>query len=100
MPTGRGHASRSRSSSAPVSSAAAAQPARTPRPAHGPMGRPSRAGGGLDGDAGAHRPAPCGRDDLMTEIGVVFRPQLPPERLRSVARAADEAGLDELWLWG
>lgn len=32
-------------------------------------------------------------------LGVVFRPQLPPERLRSVAIAADEAGLDELWLW-
>jgi alkanesulfonate monooxygenase SsuD/methylene tetrahydromethanopterin reductase-like flavin-dependent oxidoreductase (luciferase family) len=29
----------------------------------------------------------------------VFLPQNPPERLRSVARAADEAGLDELWLW-
>lgn len=29
----------------------------------------------------------------------MFLPQLPPERLRSVARAADEAGLDELWLW-
>jgi alkanesulfonate monooxygenase SsuD/methylene tetrahydromethanopterin reductase-like flavin-dependent oxidoreductase (luciferase family) len=24
---------------------------------------------------------------------------LPPERLRSMARAADDAGLDELWLW-
>ncbi|MEW2162548.1 LLM class flavin-dependent oxidoreductase [Streptomyces sp. NPDC007084] len=35
----------------------------------------------------------------MTSLGVVFRPQLPPERLRSVARAADAAGLDELWLW-
>ncbi|OIJ63762.1 LLM class flavin-dependent oxidoreductase [Streptomyces mangrovisoli] len=35
----------------------------------------------------------------MTELGVVFRPQLPPERLRSVARHADESGLDELWLW-
>lgn len=32
-------------------------------------------------------------------LGVVFRPQLPPERLRAVATAADEAGLDELWLW-
>jgi alkanesulfonate monooxygenase SsuD/methylene tetrahydromethanopterin reductase-like flavin-dependent oxidoreductase (luciferase family) len=32
-------------------------------------------------------------------LGVVFRPQLPPERLRSVAMAADAAGLDELWLW-
>jgi alkanesulfonate monooxygenase SsuD/methylene tetrahydromethanopterin reductase-like flavin-dependent oxidoreductase (luciferase family) len=35
----------------------------------------------------------------MTRLGVVFLPQLPPERLRSVARAADEAGLEELWLW-
>ncbi|WIN00170.1 LLM class flavin-dependent oxidoreductase [Actinoplanes oblitus] len=26
-------------------------------------------------------------------------PQLAPERLPEVARAADEAGLDELWLW-
>jgi alkanesulfonate monooxygenase SsuD/methylene tetrahydromethanopterin reductase-like flavin-dependent oxidoreductase (luciferase family) len=32
-------------------------------------------------------------------LGVVFRPQLPPERLRSVALTADTAGLDELWLW-
>lgn len=35
----------------------------------------------------------------MTTIGVVFRPQFAPERLRSVVRVADEAGLDELWLW-
>ncbi|MEU4625644.1 LLM class flavin-dependent oxidoreductase [Actinoplanes sp. NPDC023801] len=35
----------------------------------------------------------------MTTLGVVFRPQNPPERLRPVARAADEAGLEELWLW-
>ncbi|MEU0336946.1 LLM class flavin-dependent oxidoreductase [Streptomyces sp. NPDC006193] len=35
----------------------------------------------------------------MTSLGVVFRPQLPPERLRAVARAADDAGLEELWLW-
>ncbi|MCW6009389.1 LLM class flavin-dependent oxidoreductase [Micromonospora sp. CPCC 205371] len=35
----------------------------------------------------------------MTTLGAVFLPYLPPERLRSVARAADEAGLDELWLW-
>jgi alkanesulfonate monooxygenase SsuD/methylene tetrahydromethanopterin reductase-like flavin-dependent oxidoreductase (luciferase family) len=32
-------------------------------------------------------------------LGVVFRPQLPPERLGAVAMAADAAGLDELWLW-
>ncbi|MEV0777822.1 LLM class flavin-dependent oxidoreductase [Streptomyces sp. NPDC050428] len=35
----------------------------------------------------------------MTVLGAVFRPQLPPERLRDIARTADEAGLDELWLW-
>jgi alkanesulfonate monooxygenase SsuD/methylene tetrahydromethanopterin reductase-like flavin-dependent oxidoreductase (luciferase family) len=35
----------------------------------------------------------------MATIGAVFPPSLPPERLRSVARAADAAGLDELWLW-
>ncbi|MFE0427488.1 LLM class flavin-dependent oxidoreductase, partial [Streptomyces sp. NPDC058953] len=35
----------------------------------------------------------------MTVLGAVFRPQLPPERLRPLAVAADRAGLDELWLW-
>lgn len=35
----------------------------------------------------------------MTIVGAVFLPQLAPERLRAVATAADEAGLDELWLW-
>jgi alkanesulfonate monooxygenase SsuD/methylene tetrahydromethanopterin reductase-like flavin-dependent oxidoreductase (luciferase family) len=30
---------------------------------------------------------------------VVFLPRLPPERLRAVAAAADQAGLEELWLW-
>ncbi|TWP52090.1 LLM class flavin-dependent oxidoreductase [Lentzea tibetensis] len=35
----------------------------------------------------------------MTALGAVFRPQLPPERLRSVVEAADSAGLEQLWLW-
>ena len=35
----------------------------------------------------------------MTKLGAVFLPYLPPERLRGVAVAADDAGLDELWLW-
>ncbi|MFF4351637.1 LLM class flavin-dependent oxidoreductase [Streptomyces sp. NPDC001530] len=35
----------------------------------------------------------------MTALGAVFRPQLPPERLRAMARLADDAGLEELWLW-
>ncbi len=35
----------------------------------------------------------------MTTIGAIFLPQNPPETLRSVAQAADRAGLEELWLW-
>jgi alkanesulfonate monooxygenase SsuD/methylene tetrahydromethanopterin reductase-like flavin-dependent oxidoreductase (luciferase family) len=35
----------------------------------------------------------------VTSLGAVFRPQLPPERLREMARVADESGLDQLWLW-
>src|SRR5690348_12866040 len=35
----------------------------------------------------------------MTVLGSVSLPQLPPERLRDLARAADDAGLEELWLW-
>ena len=35
----------------------------------------------------------------MTGLGAVFRPQLPPERLRAVVRLADATGLEELWLW-
>ena len=35
----------------------------------------------------------------MTGLGAVFRPQLPPERLREIARLADESGLEQLWLW-
>jgi alkanesulfonate monooxygenase SsuD/methylene tetrahydromethanopterin reductase-like flavin-dependent oxidoreductase (luciferase family) len=32
-------------------------------------------------------------------LGVVFRPQSPPERLREVALAAEACGVSELWLW-
>ncbi|MGA5894276.1 LLM class flavin-dependent oxidoreductase [Streptomyces venetus] len=35
----------------------------------------------------------------MITLGAVFRPQLAPERLRAVARVADDTGLEELWLW-
>ncbi len=35
----------------------------------------------------------------MTSLGIVFRPQFPPEQLRAVAEAADASGVDELWLW-
>ncbi|MEV6537366.1 LLM class flavin-dependent oxidoreductase, partial [Streptomyces sp. NPDC051639] len=30
----------------------------------------------------------------MTTLGAVLRPQLPPERLRDVARLADDVGLE------
>src|SRR5690349_10682452 len=36
---------------------------------------------------------------MTATLGAVFLPQLPPERLREVACAADDAGLEELWLW-
>lgn len=39
------------------------------------------------------------RVGVMTRIGAVFLPQFAPELLRPAARAADESGLDELWLW-
>jgi alkanesulfonate monooxygenase SsuD/methylene tetrahydromethanopterin reductase-like flavin-dependent oxidoreductase (luciferase family) len=32
-------------------------------------------------------------------VGVVFRPQLPPERLRDYVTSAEAAGLDDVWLW-
>jgi alkanesulfonate monooxygenase SsuD/methylene tetrahydromethanopterin reductase-like flavin-dependent oxidoreductase (luciferase family) len=35
----------------------------------------------------------------MTTVGAIFLPQNPPETLPAIARAADEAGLEELWLW-
>lgn len=35
----------------------------------------------------------------MTTLGAVFLPQMPPEQLKAAARAADSAGLEELWLW-
>lgn len=35
----------------------------------------------------------------MTGLGAVFRPQLPPERLRAIAGLAEESGLEQLWLW-
>jgi alkanesulfonate monooxygenase SsuD/methylene tetrahydromethanopterin reductase-like flavin-dependent oxidoreductase (luciferase family) len=33
------------------------------------------------------------------KVGVVFRPQLPPEQLRDYVQVAERCGLDEVWLW-
>ena len=35
----------------------------------------------------------------MTTLGAIFSPDHPPEQLRGVALAADDAGLEQLWLW-
>jgi alkanesulfonate monooxygenase SsuD/methylene tetrahydromethanopterin reductase-like flavin-dependent oxidoreductase (luciferase family) len=35
----------------------------------------------------------------VTNLGAIFLPQNPPERLRDIACAAEEAGLEQLWLW-
>jgi len=35
----------------------------------------------------------------MSSLGIIFQPSSPPERLRAAAGAAEEAGLDELWVW-
>ena len=35
----------------------------------------------------------------MPRVGILFRPQLPPERLHDFVRSAERAGLDDLWLW-
>jgi alkanesulfonate monooxygenase SsuD/methylene tetrahydromethanopterin reductase-like flavin-dependent oxidoreductase (luciferase family) len=35
----------------------------------------------------------------MTTLGVIFPPDLPPEDLHEVALTADDAGVEELWLW-
>jgi alkanesulfonate monooxygenase SsuD/methylene tetrahydromethanopterin reductase-like flavin-dependent oxidoreductase (luciferase family) len=32
-------------------------------------------------------------------VGIVFRPQLPPERLRGFLSEAEAGGLDDVWLW-
>jgi 5,10-methylenetetrahydromethanopterin reductase len=35
----------------------------------------------------------------IPRVGVVFRPQLPPERLREFIATAEAGGLDDVWLW-
>lgn len=37
--------------------------------------------------------------DPIPALGITFVPSLPPERLRGVATAAEQSGLDELWVW-
>jgi alkanesulfonate monooxygenase SsuD/methylene tetrahydromethanopterin reductase-like flavin-dependent oxidoreductase (luciferase family) len=38
-------------------------------------------------------------EGMTTTLGAVCWPQVPPEKLREVALTAEQAGLDELWLW-
>src|SRR6185437_9751404 len=39
------------------------------------------------------------QDGDMTILAATCWPQVPPERVREVARAAEDSGLAELWLW-
>jgi len=38
-------------------------------------------------------------DGAVTTLGAIVLPSNPPERLPALARAADQAGLEQLWLW-
>lgn len=38
-------------------------------------------------------------DLSVPRLGIAFVPTLPPEKLGSLATAAEEAGLDEFWVW-
>ena len=44
-------------------------------------------------------PAPRTRSTTTPRIGVVARPQLSPPQLVDAVRRADDAGLDDAWLW-
>ncbi|MGT2426164.1 LLM class flavin-dependent oxidoreductase [Amnibacterium kyonggiense] len=35
----------------------------------------------------------------MASLGIIFQPSFPPERLRGVARRAEAAGIEELWVF-
>ena len=37
--------------------------------------------------------------EAVPRVGVIFRPQLPPDKLRGFVNAAEAAGLDDVWLW-
>jgi alkanesulfonate monooxygenase SsuD/methylene tetrahydromethanopterin reductase-like flavin-dependent oxidoreductase (luciferase family) len=37
--------------------------------------------------------------DVTPSVGVVFRPDFRPERLRQIAQSVDRTSVDELWLW-
>lgn len=38
-------------------------------------------------------------NDVTPRLGVAFVPTLAPERLPAIARAVEESGLDDLWVW-
>lgn len=44
-------------------------------------------------------PLDASNPPVNVSVGAVFRPQFTPERIADTARAANNAGLDELWLW-
>lgn len=40
-----------------------------------------------------------GMADTRLRLGITYVPYLPPTQLRDLAQAADECGLDDLWVW-
>jgi 5,10-methylenetetrahydromethanopterin reductase len=36
---------------------------------------------------------------MSVRLGITYVPYLPPEHLRDLAQAAEESGLDDLWVW-
>ena len=52
------------------------------------------------GRGGPRRRRPGRQLRLMaSSLGIVFRPQSPPEELRATVELAERAGIAELWLW-
>ena len=54
-------------------------------------------GSGLDGGVGAQGDQLGGL--VVRHRGCRLRPQQPPEELKAVVQAVDQAGVPELWLW-
>jgi 5,10-methylenetetrahydromethanopterin reductase len=67
----------------------------------GPQGSRGQDSQGQDsqGQGSQGRGALAGSEPPNPRVGVVFRPQLPPERLPEFVSSAEAAGLDDLWLW-
>jgi 5,10-methylenetetrahydromethanopterin reductase len=48
---------------------------------------------------GAHDDDGPMADHVPPRLGIAYVPTMPPEGLRALAQAAEQSGLDELWVW-